>query len=83
MTSFDKSLAKIAEMESYDDQLKHKYLKQTLSQVNDLKANIAGDIKRFNVRQKEEREKFAGMMKTVETQVEQTKKSVEYIKKVI
>lgn len=30
MSSYDKSLAKIEEMESYDDQLKHKYLKQTL-----------------------------------------------------
>ena len=37
MSSYDKSLAKIDEMESYDEQLKHRYLKMTLKQVNDLK----------------------------------------------
>jgi acetyl-CoA carboxylase alpha subunit len=65
MSSYDKSLAKIEEMESYDDQLKHKYLKQTLQQINDLKVQLASDIKKFQTRQKEEREKFASMMKTV------------------
>jgi len=73
MSSYDKSLAKIEEMESYDDQLKHKYLKQTLQQINDLKAQLASDIKKFQTRQKEEREKFASMMKTVETDVARTK----------
>ena len=73
MSSYDKSLAKIEEMESYDDQLKHKYLKQTLQQINDLKVQLASDIKRFQIRQKEEREKFASMMKTVETDVARTK----------
>lgn len=65
MSSYDKSLAKIEEMESYDDQLKHKYLKQTLQQINDMKVQLASDIKKFQTRQKEEREKFASMMKTV------------------
>lgn len=83
MNSYDKSLAKIEEMESYDDQLKHKYLKQTLQQINDLKVQLASDIKKFQTRQKEEREKFASMMKTVETDVARTKQNVDYVKKVI
>jgi hypothetical protein len=34
---------------------------------------LASDIKKFQTRQKEEREKFASMMKTVETDVSRTK----------
>jgi len=44
---------------------------------------LASDIKKFQTRQKEEREKFASMMKTVETDVARTKQNVEYVKKVI
>lgn len=44
MTSYEKSLAKITEMETYDDQLKHKYLRSTLQQVNDIKAKLSKDI---------------------------------------
>ena len=83
MSSYDKSLAKIDEMESYDEQLKHRYLKMTLKQVNDLKTQLTSDIKKFQVKQKEEREKFAAMMKTLETDVERTKQNVDYVKKVI
>ena len=70
MSSYDKSLAKIDEMESYDEQLKHRYLKMTLKQVNDLKTQLTSDIKKFQVKQKEEREKFAAMMKTLETKIQ-------------
>ena len=73
MASFEKTLSKIDEMESYDDQLKHKYLKQTLKDVNDLKSQLASDIKRFVSRQKDERDKFASLMKTLETDMSRTK----------
>ncbi len=73
MNSYEKSLAKITEMETYDDQLKHKYLKQALKEINDLKSKLAEDIKKFNTRQKEEREKFGSLIKTLEIDVHKTK----------
>jgi hypothetical protein len=44
-----------------------------LKDVNELKAQLASDIKRFVARQKEERDKFATLMKTMETDVSRTK----------
>jgi hypothetical protein len=44
---------------------------------------VAADIKRFNTRQKEEREKFATLMKMLETDLNRTKQTVEYVKKTL
>ena len=44
MNSFEKLYSKIHEMESYDEQLKHKYLKSALYQVNDIRNNFSLEL---------------------------------------
>ncbi|TNV87765.1 hypothetical protein FGO68_gene766 [Halteria grandinella] len=74
---------KISEMETYDDQLKQKYLKDTLKQVNDIRDKIINEQKVFKVKQKEEREQFLQRMKVVETDSDHVKSQVEYVRRVI
>lgn len=83
MNSFEKLYSKINEMESYDDALKHKYLKTALQQVTDIRNNFTLELQGFRQKQKEERDTFKSKMKLVETDMEYTKGNVEYIKKVM
>lgn len=83
MNSFEKLYSKINEMESYDESLKHKYLKSALQQVTEIRNNFSLELQGFRQKQKEERDSFKSKMKLVETDMEYTKGNVEYIKKVM
>lgn len=81
INDFKASLRRISEMETYDDSLRHKYLKTALHQVNEVKTGIISDMNGFKARQKEERESFLVRMKTVETDVEYSKVNIDYLRK--
>ncbi len=83
INEYKASLRRISEMETYDDSLRHKYLKTALQQVNDVKAGILSEMNQFKVKQKEERENFLVRIKTVETDVEYSKLNIEYLRKIV